>query len=69
MLRWIYIIAAFGLLVGLGVNDYLITSNVFSTLPNSVLFFIDLFELPQGLNIFISAYMLRFLIRRLHFVS
>ncbi|WP_428086487.1 DUF2523 family protein [Candidatus Thioglobus sp.] len=69
MLRWIYVIAAFGLLLGLGINDYLITSNIFSALPSSVLFFIDFFEIPQGLNIVISAYILRFLIRRLHFVS
>ena len=69
MLRWVYVIAAFGLLFGLGINDYLITSNIFSALPSSVLFFIDLFEIPQGLNIVISAYILRFLIRRLHFVS
>ena len=69
MLRWVYVIAAFAILLGLGVNSYLITSNIFSALPNSVLFFIDLFEIPQGLNIIISAYILRFLIRRLHLVS
>lgn len=69
MLRWIYVIAAFGILITLGVNDWLITSNLFSSLPGSVLFFVDLFEVPEGLNIIISAYILRFLIRRLHLVS
>ena len=69
MLRWIYIASSFGLLMVLGINDYLITSNLFSAFPDSILFFIDLFMIPDGLNIIISSYILRFLIKRLHLIS
>jgi hypothetical protein len=69
VLRWIYIIVAFVILLSLGLNDFLITSNLFVGFPNSVLFFIDFFQIPFGLNSLISAFILRFLIRRVHLIS
>ncbi len=38
-------------------------------LPSSVIFFTDLFVLPLGASIIVSAYTLRFIIRRLPFVG
>lgn len=35
------------------------------TMPASILFFSDLFMIPYGLSAMVSAYLLRFLIRRL----
>lgn len=38
-------------------------------LPSSVIFFTDLFVLPLGASIIVSAYTLRFIIRRLPFIG
>jgi hypothetical protein len=51
VLRWIYVIVAFVILLSLGLNDFLITSNLFVGFPNSVLFFIDFFQIPFGLKV------------------
>ena len=61
--------AAFSALFALGFNDYLLTSDLLDFLPSEVLFFLDLFQVPNGINIFASALILRFLIRRLHLIS
>ena len=69
MLRWIYIIIAFSILATLGFKDYLITDNIFINFSSASLFFLEYFKIPLGLNTIISAYILRFLIRRLHLIS
>jgi hypothetical protein len=39
------------------------------TIPASVLYFADLFMVPHGLLVIVSAYLLRFLIRRIPFIG
>lgn len=44
-------------------------STDFGALPAGVLFFLNAMEVPTGIGIFVSAYALRFLIRRLPWVG
>ncbi len=69
MLRWVYIGIAMTILFALGFNDYLITTDLLADFPPSVLYFTDYFRIPFGLNVLISAYTLRFVIRRVHLIS
>ncbi len=48
------------------VPDFLINAHNF-TLTDDILFYTSLFQVPAGLAIIVSAYVIRFLIRRIPF--
>jgi len=39
------------------------------TLPNSILFYVNLFELPVGIGIIVAAYTARFVLRRIPLIG
>ncbi len=56
-----------GLLTAIPSPDFLLTP--VPAMPASVLFFADLFMIPYGLSAMVSAYLLRFLVRRLPIIG
>ncbi len=43
--------------------------NAFQNIPNGIWYFLDLFSLNEGLNFILTAYVARFVIRRIPFIG
>jgi hypothetical protein len=56
-----------GLFTSIPTPDFLLAP--VPSIPPSVIFFADLFMVPHGMAIMVSAYLLRFLVRRLPFIG
>ena len=44
-------------------------SNLFSQIPGEVAYFLHFFAIPQGITMILSAYALRFVLRRIPFIG
>ncbi|WP_445262008.1 DUF2523 family protein [Pseudomonas sp. EA_65y_Pfl2_P78] len=43
--------------------------DVFTTIPSSVWYFMNMMQIPYGISVVTSAYFLRFLVRRIPFIG
>ena len=61
---------ALSLIEAIPAPDFLLNASSLSlSLPSQVLFFTTLFKLPQGVSLVVSAYILRFAVRRIPFIG
>ncbi|MNZ27766.1 hypothetical protein D3C78_449880 [compost metagenome] len=59
-----------GLIAAIPVPGFVTTAqSAFASIPSSVLFFLDKFEFSAGIAMIMSAYVLRFVIRRIPLIG
>jgi len=47
------------------ISKYFLNVNIFNQLPDGVIYFLNVFQFPSGASLCLSAYLTRFVIRRI----
>jgi hypothetical protein len=68
MLRFIYIGIAFSLLLSLNIMVFMPSDDLLNSIPRALLWVMDLTKIDVGLTMIFNAYVVRFLIRRIHII-